>query len=155
MAKLNCSEDLKKLMLDFIYPIGSVYITVEPGNPSSKFGGSWVRLKNGYLFGVQDDTRVRGELGSPSDTGDATRANNHSLTTEQLPAHNHRSTYWNGSEPVCMSYIGGSGVGFNLSWERVGMANSESNLTTSYTGSGWGHSHSIPYLAVIIWRRTA
>lgn len=92
-----------------------------------------------------------------------------------MPSHWHYSTYWNGTQPVCMSYVSGSNAGFNLSWQSVTMGNTVSNLTTSSTGSGGAHNHgntgsagtgntgsalsstqSImqPYVVMYIWRRT-
>jgi hypothetical protein len=32
---------MKKLLLDFCYPIGSIYMTMDLKNPASLFGGTW------------------------------------------------------------------------------------------------------------------
>lgn len=40
-------------MLDNIYPIGSIFLTVNNANPSTYFGGVWEQIAGGkYLFGV-------------------------------------------------------------------------------------------------------
>lgn len=67
-----------KLMTS-LYPVGSVYISFNSTDPSSLFGGTWVRLKDRFLL-ASGDTYAPGTTG-----GSATKT----ITKNNLPAHNH------------------------------------------------------------------
>ena len=41
--------------LDKIWPIGSIYMSVNSTNPSTFLGGSWARLENRFLVGAGSD----------------------------------------------------------------------------------------------------
>ncbi len=81
----------------------------------------------------------------------------HTLTEAQMPKHYHLSNYWGGPEgtPVCMSYVGGSNNGFDLTWTSVKMENTASNLSTNYKGDGQAHNNIQPSFVVYIWERVA
>ena len=51
-----------KNILDTIYPIGSIYLSINPSNPTSLFGGSWEAVAQGrFLVGVgTSSTQVAG-----------------------------------------------------------------------------------------------
>ena len=68
--------------LDKIYPIGSVYISLEEKNPSTFLGGNWSQISGRFLLGVDSTHRV-GTLGGEEF---------HKLTTEELPAHTHAAS---------------------------------------------------------------
>jgi hypothetical protein len=59
-------------IIDLIYPVGSIYLSVSPTNPSAIFGGTWARLQSGFLYG---STITSGEAGgSGNGTGTSTGA---------------------------------------------------------------------------------
>ena len=43
-------NSLKQQLLDMIYPIGSIYITIGNTNPSSTLGGTWNQIGEGYAL---------------------------------------------------------------------------------------------------------
>lgn len=63
----------------FGYPVGSVYISTRETNPTTLFGGAWVRLPDRFLLGA-GETYEAGNTG-----GEAT----HTLTTDEMPSHTH------------------------------------------------------------------
>lgn len=69
--------------VDMYYPVGSIYWTGkspnEGGNPNILFGGTWKQIKDKFVLAA-GDTYINGNTG-----GSATVT----LTTEQMPNHNH------------------------------------------------------------------
>ena len=62
-----------------LYPIGSVYISFNSADPSTLFGGTWVRLKDTFLL-------VNGDSYAPNTTGgSATKT----IAVSNMPNHNH------------------------------------------------------------------
>lgn len=64
---------------DEIYPVGSIYLSVNATNPSNLFGGTWEQIKDKFLLAC-GDTYANGTTG-----GEAT----HTLTVNEMPSHNH------------------------------------------------------------------
>ena len=62
-----------------LYPVGSVYISFNSADPSTLFGGTWVRLKDTFLL-------ANGDAYAPNTTGgSATKT----IATNNLPSHTH------------------------------------------------------------------
>jgi hypothetical protein len=119
-------------LLDYIYPVGSVYISYSHVNPGTMFGGTWARIENAFLWGV-DSSGTIGQTG-----GEQT----HTLTVDELPAHSHGSVYsQNASGTKTLPWYSGSGD--KLAYGTVS------------TGGGAAHNNMPPYIQVSIWRRTA
>ena len=74
---------------DQIYPVGSVYISVNSTNPSTLFGGTWEAFASGKtLVGI--DTQ-QSEFNTVQKTGGEKK---HTLTIEEMPSHSHRFKAW-------------------------------------------------------------
>lgn len=43
---------------DDIYPVGSIYMSINSTNPSTLFGGTWERIEGKFLLGVMDDVQT-------------------------------------------------------------------------------------------------
>lgn len=90
---------LKTTLLNMIYPVGSIYLTVEDTTPETTLGGKWEQLYSGYVFATTNKNESKGtrRYGTPSqvDTVKTKRyygidgAYNITLSTSQLPAHHH------------------------------------------------------------------
>lgn len=135
-------------LFDLVYPVGSVYISTNSTSPATLFGGTWERLKGGFLYGAVNS------YGTGNGTGTST--NTHKLTINETPTHEHNVRY-NGSSGygVTISHAGSGYKVLNIpSWEWT-VADIISNLYTNPVGGNAGHSHNIPYIAVFMWRRTA
>ncbi len=139
----------KKKLSDIIYPVGSIYLSVNSINPSTIFGGTWEQVKDRFLLGC-GDTYSNGKTGGAStiNLSHVHTTGNHTLTLNELPKF----------EGV--SYIGTTENTWGLSINRT-------NYKSSVLGGGLSHNHgntgyslnnsqSImpPYLAVYIWKRT-
>lgn len=70
--------------LDSIYPIGSVYISINHTNPGTIFGGTWERFGNGkVLVGVDENDT---DFSTVEHSGGEKE---HALTTAEMPSHSH------------------------------------------------------------------
>lgn len=65
--------------MDFnlIYPVGSIYMSTNNTNPALLFGGTWQQLEDRFLLGA----------GTNYTAGDTGGAASHTLTVNNLPAH--------------------------------------------------------------------
>lgn len=66
-------------IIDAVYPVGSIYMSVSSTSPSTLFGGTWERLQDKFLLGA-GSTYTAGNTG-----GEAT----HTLTASEMPSHTH------------------------------------------------------------------
>jgi len=68
-----------QINVDLIYPIGSIYMSINTVSPATLFGGTWEQITDdAYLKIVSSNP---GELGGTS--------SDHKITIESMPSHNH------------------------------------------------------------------
>jgi hypothetical protein len=178
-AKFNGGLNYKgKELLDLIYPVGSIYLSVNPASPSDLFGGTWERIKDTFLLGA-GDAYAAGSTGGSEDA--VVVKHNHlqqSHTHEQSP-HKHgpsldgsRYLYYNYSDVQTgvseRSVASASGNykapvinSSSTDWKGATYTSSETaenlettavNIETGEDGSG---KNMPPYLSVYMWKRTA
>lgn len=158
----NNANDVQKAVdnaleiFNLIYPIGSIYMSVNPGSPQALFGGTWEQIKDTFLLAA-GNTYEAGEEG-----GEAT----HTLTTQEMPYHRHGSSillnqsgYSQTSNPWEL-YIDNINeiTGFKSTNGTAGTltdVNYRQLRPTTYTGNSNAHNNMPPYLAVYVWKRTA
>lgn len=141
VATLNAAKLAKTELLDAVYPIGSLYMSVSAAEPNTLFGGTWERLKDRFLLAA-GDTYAAGTAG-----GEAA----HTLTVEEMPSHNHSL-----SDPIDKNSIKLGSMTGDANWALTKRAASyDYNLTTNNTGGGAAHNNMPPYLTVYMWKRTA
>ena len=125
--------------VDLIYPVGSIYMSVNATNPKELFGGTWEQIKGKFLLGMSSS------YPAGSQGGEAT----HILTANEMPSHTHQfNDYWT---VAAASGTGRRAVKFNNSDHSP----ESGGLSTSSSGGGGAHNNMPPYLAVYIWKRTA
>lgn len=124
-------------LLDYIYPVGSVYISYSHNSPTTMFGGTWVRIENAFLWA----TTASGTIGQTGGESEVT------LTTEQMPSHRHSIS------------IANTATGSTTASNKIRYNNDNSSYVgtgyTEYSGSGQAHNNMPPYIQVSVWRRTA
>lgn len=125
-------------IIDIVYPVGSIYMSVNAADPSKLFSGTaWEKLEGRFLLG-SSSTYTNGSTG-----GEAT----HALTTVEMPTHRHSIYYPNAGGPygdANISYPEGSGV--NKTWQAE-------MCKTEIAGDGVAHNNMPPYLVVNMWKR--
>ncbi len=141
VATLNAAKLDKAELLDAVYPIGSLYMSVNAADPNTLFGGTWERLKDRFLLAA-GDTYAAGATG-----GEAA----HTLTVEEMPSHNHSLSDQIDKNSIKLGSMGGD-TNYALS-KRA--ASYDHNLATNNTGGGAAHNNMPPYLTVYMWKRTA
>lgn len=124
----------KSDLLNLIYPVGSIYISVNSTNPASLFGGTWEQIKDRFLLAC-GSTYNAGATG-----GEAT----HKLTIDEMPKHSHKT--WLGTT---------GGAEETLSTGDRTEHNWGATSALEATGGGQPHNNMPPYLAVYMWKRTA
>jgi len=111
-----------------LYPVGSIYLSVNDTNPGTFIGGTWERLKDQFLLAA-GDTYAAGSTGGEAQ---------HTLTMEEVVQ--------NGMWLSDRSYN-----------PRVSTKLSDGNIYGAYTSNqnAAPHNNMPPYLAVYMWVRTA
>lgn len=135
-------DTYKQESLDELYPIGSIYMSVNDVNPNTLFGGTWEKIKDRFLLG----SGVTYLLGSTG--GEAT----HTLTIDEIPEHNHGYNSYQNGYPS--NYNGGTL--YRTPVQRIPWsADITENTYGSKAGNSKAHNNMPPYLVVNIWKRTA
>lgn len=130
---------------DIIYPVGSIYISVNNTNPSLLFGGKWKSFGEGRtLLGVDTSD---GDFNTSNKTGGE---KTHKLTIEELPEHNHRTSQTYTAESGQGEYME---VGVTQS-ARVTTAGNYWYSWTKGSGGNASHNNMPPYITCYMWVRT-
>ena len=139
-----------------LYPVGSIYTNAEVStNPATLLGfGTWAAYAEGR---VPVGKASSGTFDTLNATGGA-ETDAHTLTTSEIPSHNHNSVHGGSSGSGRPS--GFSAVSNSLSPYNFGGGTDDDDWgssTTSSTGGGNAHTHDIlqPYIVVYMWKRTA
>ena len=158
----NNIETAIENIIDVIYPIGSIYISVNSVNPSALFGGTWEAFATGRtLIGV-DTTDT--DFNTVEKTGGE---KTHTLTINEMPSHTHIQNPHNHDDILDnnenrVTYASGSTSNYRVlhqdqtgnasgSWK---MQTSNATATNQNTGGGQAHNNLQPYVTVYMWRRT-
>lgn len=128
-----------------IYPVGSIYMSINETNPSELFGGEWERIKDTFLLAC-GDTYDGGSTG-----GEAT----HKLTVNEMPSHTHIQNPHHHELNRPFSSGTGSNGAYVQSADRsvVNINSKDTTATNQNTGGSQAHNNMPPYLAVFVWVR--
>ena len=129
-AEIVAMRQSLEMVKDLCYPVGSIYVSVNPTNPKNLFGGTWERIQDTFLLAA-GETYEAGSTGGEAE---------HTLTVEEMPAHSHSFTSFTASGSTTSS---------------TGAARTTKTDTTSTVGGSQPHNNMPPYLAVYVWKRTA
>lgn len=118
------------LMLDNVYPVGSIYMSVNNTNPGTLFGGTWAQIQERFLLAA-GTTYPAGSTGGEASV--------------KLAFNNYMSYAWNAgmtmpSTDVSTAFNSGSQLGIQIKYSD--------NINVP-------HNNMPPYLAVYMWQRTA
>lgn len=159
VQSLNVQSIATSALLNAMYPIGSIYMSINEANPSTIFGGQWEQIKDKFLLSC-GDTYTNGTTG-----GEAT----HMLTQSEMPSHNHsagtnttgghRHTFkgwWTtkGDGSTAYACVARSEQADAAEYGSFATAGAHSHtVTINNTGDGQAHNNMPPYMAVYMWKR--
>lgn len=138
-SKLS-GKTLAEIMLA-LYPVGSIYMSVNSTSPASLFGGTWKQMKDRFLLGA-GSTYSAGSTGGEAE---------HTLTVSEMPEHHHDLT------KICWGGDTGASVtsdGDYLVYDGDSVS-PPSGQYIGNTGGGNSHNNMPPYLAVYMWKRVS
>ena len=131
---------------NLIYPVGSIYMSVNPTNPSELFPRTaWAEWGKGRVPVGVDASQA--EFNKVEKTGGSKSV---ALTGNQLPAHNH-----NGPKPEWYGVTSEADTGFGLLRTKNPNKDGSDGFVSTYTGKGETHSNLQPYITCYMWVRTA
>lgn len=141
---------LPNSLTDLVYPVGSVYMSINDTDPSLLFGGVWEQIKDRFLLSAGDNYNA-GDIG-----GEA----NHTLTVDEIPSHTHtygESGYNALITNATAAFQSGdmgvqTGTGRHYPFTTTGAQYIRSTNTNS-AGGGQAHNNMPPYLTVYMWQR--
>ena len=86
------------ITLDDVYPVGSIYMSVNSISPATLFGGTWQKIEDKFLL-ASGPSYSNGATGGEAE---------HTLTIAEMPTHYHktgsRATYGGGSGWALINY---------------------------------------------------
>ena len=132
------NNTLKATIVNMIYPVGSIYISVNNTSPATLFGGTWEQIEDTFLM-ASGSTYTAGSTG-----GSAT--------------HVHKTPIgFDGNAMYCYANNEGNPVFDSTVYQNVNrkaytLGNSTGAVRVASTDTG---SNIPPYLAVYVWKRTA
>lgn len=179
-GNVNVPQISASEIINIIYPVGSVYITVDNKNPMTIFGGTWEAIANGrVLVGAGTGTDINNTIKTFA-VGDTGGEYTHTLTENELAEHTHEIALTNSeghqhfvandssnpgtlSATTTLSYYRQRGSYENYVLEgstkaaNIGLSGIASDSTPLAQMSSTGDSSPLnvmqPYFSVNIWQR--
>ena len=141
-------EHLKEI-INVIYPIGSIYMSVNNADPSLLFGGTWERIGQGRtLIGEGTCTDSRNETKTFSD-GTTGGEYSHVLTRNEIPKHYH--PYTTAPQAWAERETGNQIISPASGTSKPVKKNTDYQYTDGDTDKP--HNNIQPYLVVYMWKR--
>lgn len=138
-------------ILQAVYHVGSVYLSVNDTSPASLFGGTWEQIEDVFLLGA----------GSAYTAGSTGGESTHTLTVQEMPVHSH--TVNAHSHAIGLdndTTIGTYGWSLHVNANGNSVTGAQKTVTsgtsspnTNTIGGGVAHNNMPPYLTVYMWKR--
>ena len=174
MSYPNIIKELQEFqanLINLIYPIGSIYMSVNNVSPQVFLGGSWEQIQDTFLLSA----------GSKHSAGSTGGEETHTLSVAETPAHTHTRGTMNITGSLSIDPTNnnagmdatGTGSGAITSTSKQGLgSNSDADGwnvwggftfdaskswtgATSSVGGNTAHNNMPPYLTVYMWKRIA
>ena len=172
-------QSLQSIILNTVYPVGSLYTSFNSTSPANIIGGTWVQIQNCFLMAAGSSYAIGTSGGSATHTHTSAAHTHttagHALTVNEMPSHAHqlRRQQWYSADTVHSAMVGsiyswksGEGTGGSTSYSWTNDAGQD----VLYAGGGASHSHGNtgsttpgatgassslpPYKTIYMWQRT-
>ena len=148
-----------KTLLDMVYPVGSIYLSVSGTDPQTLFGGTWARLEDVFLLAAGPE-HAAGSTGGEE---------MHTLTVGEMPSHGNHLMQGRMYQELADNASNDSSYRSNTLYLGKNVFASTGNINRGWKdwnggemypagtlkGGGNPHNNMPPYLAVYTWKRTA
>lgn len=139
---------------DFIYPVGSIYMSLSNTSPADLFGGTWKPIAGRFLLGT----------GGSYNTGDTGGAATKKLAIAEMPVHNHTASTANSgnhshtatnadngahTHPVTVNDAGKHTHSVSGTAASAGAHTHGINITNGAQSAG-AHTHGVTYAATTV-----
>lgn len=129
-----------------LYPVGSIYMSVNPTNPSKFFPRtSWVEWGKGRVPVGVDTSQT--EFNKAEKTGGSKAV---TLTVDQIPSHTHKVP-----KPEWYGVKTDADTGFGMLKTKNPIKDGSDGFVSASAGGGKAHSNLQPYITCYMWVRTA
>lgn len=157
VKSITSEKPIGGITFNDIYPVGSIYLSVNGTNPTNYFGGTWNLFGEGRTLVCVSSNE--GEFNTVEKTGGEKY---HTLSQNEMPNHSHgmdahrhltyktyKIKYTKGT--LNAAFTGDSVDGLSGSTNYSDYASSN----ISATGGGQAHNNMMPYITCYIWKRVA
>ncbi len=148
-----------KTLLDMVYPVGSIYLSVSGTDPQTLFGGTWARLEDVFLLAA----------GAKHPAGSTGGEEAHTITEGEMPSHGNHLMQGRMYQELAENASNDSSYRSNTLYLGKNVFASTGNINRGWKdwnggemypagtlkGGGDPHNNMPPYLAVYTWKRTA
>lgn len=126
--------------LDFVYPIGSLYLSASTISPETLFGGKWEQITDDAYLKIVDTDLELGQLGGTS--------SDHKIPVKSMPSHRHNVA---GNWAKDASNTGNWGAviqSINNSYNFT-----PTHLYSQLQAAGGGEAYYPYYYGIYVWKR--
>ena len=154
-------------LINIIYPVGSIYMSVNNVSPATFLGGTWEQIQDTFLWCAGSKHAAGTTGGEETHTLSIQEAPQHTHTRGTMEIHggfgcvvpNNHGNYVKGSFVASQmgagNILGGTVYAQNPIWSYDFWASRNWSGETSSRGGNQPHNNMPPYLAVYVWKRTA
>ena len=128
LSNFYTSNSLVSDLLNRVYPVGSIYMSAVNISPASFLGGTWQAIEQGRMLMAAGSSWQAGTTGG---------AAYHTLTVQEMPAHDHSAT-----ETAAGAHTHGASTGSAGAHSHSGSTNNAGNhYHTGTTSTSGAHHH--------------
>lgn len=144
-------------IVNYLYPVGAIYMSTQSTSPHTLFGGTWEQIKGRFLFAagsnIKNTNTTYGSMSANTinrSAGELGGEVSHKLTTSEMPKHAHPIRYgsWGSSGSDTYRTVR---LPYNQAQVKIG----EDSQGMEEVGGDGAHNNMPPYYVVYMWKRTA
>lgn len=167
VLKTSDKPTIRNELIEALYPVGSVYTSVNATSPEVLFGGKWTKIDGCFLWATTNSPKNTGGS-KTTDASSISTTGSTALKIEHIPSHNHTVLSGSGANGEFLGLAPelNPESGWNhyyLKYDGVGGGPAYTKINTGYVGGGQGHTHPMshthtympPFFEVYMWYRTA